>query len=1682
MQSSAEIYLYSANKDNSIRRHLRQCLMLLSLVVVLSVSWGLKLTGITMAGEAFCGKEEHTHSDECPLQTLICDLEESEAHMHTESCILRELICEEEEIPAHTHSKECLNKTFVCTLSETEGHTHDADCTKKELICQLAEEAAHFHEEGCYSQNQICLLEESAPHTHKDICYTTEITCGQEESELHTHGESCVSILLTCTMAETEGHTHSDVCYETHLSCPLEETKGHTHQADCYRELSGFICGLEEHPAHMHNEDCYLYEEDNFICGLEETEGHSHEDICYQFGVGFGCGLTEESGHVHVPECITPETQFGCEKDISEGHTHADSCYDILETCPLEEHIHDESCYSDINADIETSDDWEMTLANIQRSPSTAKNVLSVAQSQLGYTESILNFEVDENGVRRGITRYGQWYGNPYGDWSSMFTSFCLYYAGMDVPFNGGPEAMRLEWEKEGLFIPVQEYAPMVGHILFLDRTLDGEADATAIIEDYDVTTIFAIEGDVPLETEDILFDAVGRTKILMDDPTILGYGLIQDDAMMMVLPTGDTSVIATTIPYQSNIFTEEAVFVVYAVSGSNNYAFDGNGNAVPIYIDENGNISSDLENAETLLWSFTASGGSNTYLIQNVSTGRYMHAFPNNGSGVTTSGAYTSSLVTSGTGVKIRSNSEYARLDAGSGKYVMTQNQNLASVYYFGIRTTHTLWLDGTCGGVGYLSGSPDESYSLAEGEAFLLPETWPSPEKYNYRLRGWYDITNSRYYRPGEEITITENTVLYADWVANTYNIGQFNAHVADTVSTNSFITTHMFDYNYLFNIHSADVSGTVSAADHSETWSMVTSGTVDHGGQETFNFIFVDNDSGGRLTIPNNRSNHNVYPGSGIVTPGIYSAGLKNLLFSTSNIFDPETQSGILGKTYLGTGDHLFQIMDNPADEHYGYYYYDSQRNAASYNQSAGRFYVYDYLSATSDSIGGANSDFIPLNSPYANTNGKTVGTYSYSGVDGEYSGVTHYRFDSKYNSGNHNSTNNVSTDYAYGMRSDIKFYLPQDPGSNGNKDLNGNDMVFEFTGDDDLWILVDGQLVLDIGGIHGREAGTINFSSGQVTVQGKQSANLQDLGITAGDHTLTVLYLERGSSQSNCAIYFNLAPRFSLQIQKEDVLTQQLLDGTQFTIYEDLECTIPAELWDSEAAYMNGMPSKNTFTIVNGVANIWGFGSGNTYYIKETGSPNAEGYGLANGLIRLTIEKGGLAAYNVDVIADADGNAPSNGFTVHGVRIDENAKRMYIVVTNAPETVTETTTVQVLKKWEDDVSHSSDYITAYLTVTDPDGTVRRIREIVLGDENGWKYTWTNLPKYDYNAMTEVAYGIEESYESGYYSTVRRVTEIRIENVEWAEAVSFNNGESYLLKFNESQYLSASGGKLSWVSAETAKSSPNALWTATVSSGKVKLTNGIGQILTFNYSSSSSSRYFYTTTGSSSYQSFTPVDAGTGFRFYCTRSNRNYYMTTLNTSTGRISSSTSSGSGMILIPMKKVTEVDIQEVQDWAYQITNTPLEKSNETSMSVQKQWVTPGENDPTKYQEFQVTVRLLANGINTGRTMTLNLKNNWSGIFQGLPYTDENGNVIVYTVDEVWQKDNWVVTYGEIVTNEGTPPNYSTTITNTYYHGGPQLPSTGSAARLMYVLCGSSLMLAPLVYGIRLRRNQERRRK
>ena len=203
-----------------------------------------------------------------------------------------------------------------------------------------------------------------------------------------------------------------------------------------------------------------------------------------------------------------------------EEHVHTQECGD---SCTKQEHVHDKTCYSNVNADIETSDDWDDLFADMTRGPTTRENVVLVAQSQLGYTESTLNFVLDENGERKGITRYGQWYGNPYGDWSTMFVSFCLDYAGAkDVPLNAGADSLLKQWDELGLYRDADEHSPEIGNIIFLKKHASAfGATSVAVIVGFDQNSVRVIEGDVS--------NAVAELTYSLDDEAVMGYGLVPE-------------------------------------------------------------------------------------------------------------------------------------------------------------------------------------------------------------------------------------------------------------------------------------------------------------------------------------------------------------------------------------------------------------------------------------------------------------------------------------------------------------------------------------------------------------------------------------------------------------------------------------------------------------------------------------------------------------------------------------------------------------------------------------------------------------------------------------------------------------------------------------------------------------------------------------------------------------------------------------------------------------------------------------------------------------------------------------------------------------------------------------------------------------------------------------------------
>ncbi len=282
------------------------------------------------------------------------------------------------------------------------------------------------------------------------------------------------------------------------------------------------------------------------------------------------------------------------------------------------------------------------------------------------------------------------------------------------------------------------------------------------------------------------------------------------------------------------------------------------------------------------------------------------------------------------------------------------------------------------------------------------------------------------------------------------------------------------------------------------------------------------------------------------------------------SLDYLFDPTVENPYK-RTYENIKG-LFQLDDD------GYYYYNMRKNFAEFNydpteHSDGNFILYDAAATVRSDGTNSIGNFFPFNK----------GTEVFSGVDAD-----------------GNLTSNVACsrntmNHHLGMTIDIDFRQP----TNGTVNMGTENapMVFEFSGDDDVWVFIDGVLVLDLGGVHSEIYGSINFSTGDVYI-GRSfdtkgipedptdpatlvtHTNLKTLFETAGkdsstnwnrntfasnsDHTLQMFYLERGNYDSSLALRFNIQPRLYQQIKKVDQYGNPI-EGVSFDLYAAQEIT-------------------------------------------------------------------------------------------------------------------------------------------------------------------------------------------------------------------------------------------------------------------------------------------------------------------------------------------------------------------------------------------------------------------------------------------------------------------------------------------------------------------------------------------
>lgn len=364
-------------------------------------------------------------------------------------------------------------------------------------------------------------------HTHTADCYTKVLTCGYEEGELENADEVAAAAATSQPTVEAEP---APLALE-----PQIEFVPHEHTEDCYTEVQTLTCMEEEH---VHGDDCFDSEDGTLIC---EKFEHTHDENCYTTEYELTCGLEEgelveqvveptqsaELAAMAVAEPVALEPTVDTVEPIY--HHHTDACYEEVLTCPLPEHHHTVACLSDTSADVETPEEWQAANAEAVMTGNWDEDLLSVAKTQLGYEQSEKNFEIDPaDGVTlHYYSRYGQSYGNPYGEWDVMFLSYCLKYAGIPqsaIPQEASVLALRssmsdMDWLLDGEDGSAANVGDIVIYNKYVTRTVAVDSSADGAADDLDDLFSMDAEGENGAELETSGASALDTAPAAEDAP-----------------------------------------------------------------------------------------------------------------------------------------------------------------------------------------------------------------------------------------------------------------------------------------------------------------------------------------------------------------------------------------------------------------------------------------------------------------------------------------------------------------------------------------------------------------------------------------------------------------------------------------------------------------------------------------------------------------------------------------------------------------------------------------------------------------------------------------------------------------------------------------------------------------------------------------------------------------------------------------------------------------------------------------------------------------------------------------------------------------------------------------------------------------------------------------------------------
>lgn len=409
-------------------------------------------------------------------------------------------------------------------------------------------------------------------HKHTDDCYIegTEPICGYEEGEIVEEtmdladdagdGDSSAADWdeagsepesEPATQEEPEPevvlHHHTSDCYEEQevLTCGIESD--HVHQDYCYDQETGELLCTE----HEHTDDCYTLEE-VLVCGQEEGEPEKTDDGAALYDTDENSAEESDfaggSETVADPEPEKEATKPETDDEIDTGYTvhhHTAECYGKVLICGKEEHEHTAACLVNPNAEIDAEYDAKTPA---RTDADWAEDMVLVAKSQLGYTESKADVDEDGNGYTMYADQYYKDKPMVYADWDCTFVAYCLYHAGVPqdvIPQYASVSALRGALARMNSAYygdDPQDFGGILPGDIVMYKNAEGRetigvvSDA-AVDKETDLTTaLTVISGDVATGCEsdgETTIDQVAEVSVALNEVTSFvsvnaaeGYGI----------------------------------------------------------------------------------------------------------------------------------------------------------------------------------------------------------------------------------------------------------------------------------------------------------------------------------------------------------------------------------------------------------------------------------------------------------------------------------------------------------------------------------------------------------------------------------------------------------------------------------------------------------------------------------------------------------------------------------------------------------------------------------------------------------------------------------------------------------------------------------------------------------------------------------------------------------------------------------------------------------------------------------------------------------------------------------------------------------------------------------------------------------------------------------------------------